>query len=186
MSIICTCGKASGPMCNGANGCPFNATDGMPAPKTWKERLAQEQAKQKELLAREQERQTAIDDMNEVIAIFDGWEFRKGDPSHKCPYCIGGDEPCTPAVDRFYKWGHVVFHYGLKYHSSWDALMPIVEKIEGMGYKFQICRRRVTIREDVAAHRVVLSVKGESKRMAVFNAAHQFIQLNNQAIKNEQ
>lgn len=33
MSIICTCGKASGPMCNGAKGCPLNATDGMPAPK---------------------------------------------------------------------------------------------------------------------------------------------------------
>jgi len=24
MSIICTCGKASGPMCNGADGCPWN------------------------------------------------------------------------------------------------------------------------------------------------------------------
>lgn len=47
MSIICTCGKASGPMCNGADGCPLNGMDGVPAPnkKTWKERLAEEQAK---------------------------------------------------------------------------------------------------------------------------------------------
>lgn len=48
MSIICTCGHAPGPMCNGTPGCPLSATDGMPAPKikTWKERLAVEQAKQ--------------------------------------------------------------------------------------------------------------------------------------------
>jgi hypothetical protein len=55
MSIICTCGRASGPMCNGADGCPLNDTDGMPAPKikTWSERLAEEQAKQQELLSKE-------------------------------------------------------------------------------------------------------------------------------------
>jgi len=48
MSIICTCGKASGPMCNGASGCPLNGMDGVPAPKrkTWKERLAEELARQ--------------------------------------------------------------------------------------------------------------------------------------------
>jgi hypothetical protein len=67
--------------------------------------------------------------MNETIAIFDGWDFHKGDPNHKCPYCIGGDEPCTAAVDRFVKNNRTVFHYQLKYQSSWDALIPVVEKI---------------------------------------------------------
>jgi hypothetical protein len=70
-----------------------------------------------------------IDQMNEAIALFDGWEFRKGDPDHKCNFCFAGDEPCTPAVDRFVKGGRIVFHYEVKYHKSWDLLMPVFEKI---------------------------------------------------------
>jgi hypothetical protein len=73
--------------------------------------------------------QNMIDDMNEVIAIFDGYQFRKGDPNHKCNFCFAGDEPCAPAVDRFIKDCRVYFHFELKYHSSWDCLMPVVEKI---------------------------------------------------------
>lgn len=66
---------------------------------------------------------------NEAIAIFDGWEFFKGDPNHKCNFCFAGDEPCTPAVDRFVKGGRVVFHYELKYHIDWNLLMEVIEKI---------------------------------------------------------
>lgn len=36
----------------------------------------------------------------------------------------------------------------IKYHCSWDWLMPVIEKIEMMGYKFQICRKRVTVSVD--------------------------------------
>ena len=75
---------------------------------------------------------TTIDDMNEVIANFDGWEFRKGNPDHKCNFCVAGDESCTPAVDRFVKGNQTIFHYELKYHSSWDWLMPVVLHIEGL------------------------------------------------------
>jgi hypothetical protein len=73
--------------------------------------------------------QNMIDDMNEVIAIFDGYQFRKGDPNHKCNFCFAGDEPCAPAVDRFIKDCRVYFHFEMKYHSSWDWLMPVVKKI---------------------------------------------------------
>jgi hypothetical protein len=73
--------------------------------------------------------QDRIDDMNEVIAIFDGYQFRKGDPNHKCNFCFAGDEPCAPAVDRFIKDCRVYYHFELKYHSSWDALMPVGKKI---------------------------------------------------------
>ena len=33
----------------------------------------------------------------------------------------------------------------LKYHSSWDWLMPIVEKIESLGYEFIIAESRCNI-----------------------------------------
>jgi hypothetical protein len=36
----------------------------------------------------------------------------------------------------------------LEFHSSWDELMPVVEKIEDMGYTFKICRRRIEIDKD--------------------------------------
>lgn len=71
----------------------------------------------------------AMDDMNEAIAIFDGYQFLKGDPTHKCNFCFAGDEPCTPAVDRFVKNGRTLFHYQLKYHTSWDWLMPVIKRI---------------------------------------------------------
>lgn len=73
--------------------------------------------------------QDRIDDMNEVIAIFDGYQFRKGDPDHKCSFCFAGDEPCAPAVDRFIKDCRGYFHFELKYHSSWDWLMCVWDKL---------------------------------------------------------
>lgn len=39
--------------------------------------------------------EVTIEDKNEGIAIFDGWEFIKGDPDHKCKFCFAGDEPCA-------------------------------------------------------------------------------------------
>jgi hypothetical protein len=71
MSIICTCGKASGPMCNGAVGCPLNGMDGVPAPKrkTWKERLAEEQAKQAS--------EKPIDDIKTIHSALREWCYAK-------------------------------------------------------------------------------------------------------------
>lgn len=63
----------------------------------------------------------------------------------------------------------------LGYHKSWGDLMPVVEKIEGLGYKFQICRRRVQICEDSGTQPHVLTVKEESKLNSVYAAVHQFI-----------
>ena len=60
--------------------------------------------------------QVAIDDINEAIAQFDGWQILES-----CPV-------------QFEKNGRRVTHADLKYHSSWDWLMPVVEKIEGMNW----------------------------------------------------
>lgn len=76
-----------------------------------------------------QSNEPTIDDKNGVIAVFDGYQFFKGDPNHKCNFCFAGDEPCTPAVDRFVKDCSVVFHYELKYHISWDCLKPVIDEI---------------------------------------------------------
>jgi hypothetical protein len=79
--------------------------------------------------------------MNETIAIFEGWRFIKGDPNHKCNFCFAGDEPCTPAMDRFLKDSDMRFRFYLQYHSSWDWLMPVWFKIQtigaDMGYSFK-------------------------------------------------
>ena len=64
---------------------------------------------------------------NKIIAEFMGLHFHKRgwvDAQH-----IDGNYECEE----------------LKYHSSWDCIMPVVEKIEALGYKFQICRRKVNI-----------------------------------------
>lgn len=71
-----------------------------------------------------QSNEPTIEEKNKAIALFDGYEFHEGDPTHKCNFCFAGDEPCTPAVDRFVKDCKVVFYYELKYHTSWDWLMP--------------------------------------------------------------
>ncbi len=76
-----------------------------------------------------QSKEPTIEQMNKAIAIFDGYMFFKGDPDHKCNFCFAGDEPCTPAVDRFAKDSRIVVYYELKYNTSWDILMPVVKKI---------------------------------------------------------
>jgi len=35
--------------------------------------------------------------------------------------------------------------YELKYHTSWDWLMPVVEKIESIGYEFTIVESRCKV-----------------------------------------
>lgn len=55
-------------------------------------------------------------DNNKMIAEFMGLDYIKG-------------------LDKFYNCG---FEVGkLNYHTSWDWLMPVVEKIEGLGYTFE-------------------------------------------------
>lgn len=72
-----------------------------------------------------------IDTVNKTIAVFDGWQFIKGDPTHKCNFCFAGDEPCLPSVDRFMKEKLILVHYELKYHEDWNELIRVIKKIKG-------------------------------------------------------
>jgi hypothetical protein len=128
------------------------------------------------------------DDINEAIAIFDEWQFLKGDPSHKCNFCFAGDEPCTPAVDRFVKGGRIVFHYDLKYHASWEWLMPVVEKIESLenirfGFTIDVLHVIVTDYKGKGVEIIWVHKfpdNGDTKLSMTYDAVHQFIQWYNQ------
>lgn len=62
------------------------------------------------------------------------------------------------------------------FHISWEWLANIVEKIESLSYKFQICRRRVEIRVDNKEQQLVLHVKEDSKRESVYRGIVEFIE----------
>lgn len=72
------------------------------------------------------------------------------------------------ADSAFYRWED------MKFHTSWDWLMPVIEKIEGMGYKFQMCRRRVTIKTDTNEIEL-FDTKGHSKLDASYESVSKFI-----------
>lgn len=69
----------------------------------------------------------------------------------------------------------------LKYHSSWDWLMDVVEKIESLGYTFKICRRRAEIYID-GEHNPYpkFMCKQETKIKSAWLAAIIFIKWHNQ------
>jgi hypothetical protein len=65
----------------------------------------------------------------------------------------------------------------LQFNTSWDWLIPVVEKIEGMGNKFQICRRRINIQPDNNNNltELWLETKEATKIQSVYTAVVQFI-----------
>lgn len=84
---------------------------------------------------------------------------------------------------RFYKIGGTFddsFPYA-KYHSSWDWLMPVVEKIEAMGYAFNITYTTVSIMLN-PYERIVYQVS-DTKLEAIYQAILSFITFYN---KNKQ
>lgn len=73
----------------------------------------------------------------------------------------------------------------LKYHSSWDWLMPVVEKIESLDY-FCMINRWTSIYSGSEGNRVaVTSVEGNPKIMNTFIAVVIFIEYYNKIHKNE-
>lgn len=63
----------------------------------------------------------------------------------------------------------------LKYDSDYNYLMSVVEYIEALGFKFQICRRRVVIIEDGEPKDFSLVVKSEKNKMdAIYRAVLKF------------
>jgi hypothetical protein len=59
-----------------------------------------------------------IDDNNELIALFDGWELVERDNV----YC-------------FTKNGYRLYHYELGYHSNWSFLIPVWYKFKDLRFE---------------------------------------------------
>lgn len=97
---------------------------------------------------------------NILIAEFMGWEVQKD--IKNLWYSNNGSESISRPSS-------------MEFHSSWSWLMPVVEKIESLGYKFQICRKRVTIIEDKGSEIHICTTKHNSKMETVFVACCNFI-----------
>ncbi len=51
-----------------------------------------------------------------------------------------------------------------KYHSSWDRLMSVVEKIEKLGYAITICQSNVSINEHDSLNNLQTLIEFESDK----------------------
>ena len=69
----------------------------------------------------------------------------------------------------------------LKYHESWDWLMPVVEKIESLGYEFFIVEDRIKIAHntDDSIDTIINFTLGGSKKDATYKAVVEFIKTYN-------
>lgn len=67
----------------------------------------------------------------------------------------------------------------LEYHTSWNWLMPVVEKIESLGYEFFIVEDRVKIAHntDHSIGTVINFTLGGSKKDATYEGVVKFIKL---------
>jgi hypothetical protein len=118
---------------------------------------------------------------NKLIAEFDGWTFENRDEFNR-PSKLLFARKATPYT--------ILLLENLEYHSSWDWLMPVVEKLhEGVGWMdggadvtihYKNCHIEY-MDEDVEYDE---SAQGETKIEAVWQAVVQFIQwYNNQKSK---
>tara|TARA_R110001592_G_scaffold356680_1_gene658981 strand:+ start:487 stop:840 length:354 start_codon:yes stop_codon:yes gene_type:complete len=69
---------------------------------------------------------------NKLIAEFMGMNY--GDPKDN-----------SVMIQMTPQGSEVVPINSMKYHSSWDWLMPVVEKIENLGYEFTIVENRCKV-----------------------------------------
>jgi hypothetical protein len=72
------------------------------------------------------------------------------------------------------------FDYSIPFNLDYNWLMSVVDKIESMGYKFKICRKRCQICKDEAEEVFFVDIKLDSKRNAVYQAVYKFIKSNKQ------
>lgn len=79
----------------------------------------------------------------------------------------------TPYIYRVN--GHDWKAEGLKYHTSWDWLMPVVEKIETMNFGVKQCRKVVEIYFDDSKE-VIIKCKESSRIESLYTAVVQFIE----------
>ena len=84
-----------------------------------------------------------IQEGNFIIAVFNNWSYKDVEDTER--------DTTFPLLHN--------------YHEDWNKLMPVVERIELLGYKFQMCRKRVEIIEDNIKDPLHLILKKESSKI---------------------
>ena len=127
---------------------------------------------------------------NRLIAEFMGsktirinvpFEYDLGEelPTSKniCNSIVDAMEEVQTEVDNGIISGSDLCMEALEYHTSWDWLMPVVEKIESLGYEFFIVEDRIKIAHntDHSIDTIINFTLGGSKREATYKAVVEFI-----------
>jgi hypothetical protein len=85
--------------------------------------------------------------------------------------------------DGIFKKGCLIFNHLdlMKYHSSWDWLMPVVEKIEGLNYKSSITYKDHVYECEfyIIRHKLYSGFSPNSKILSVWNAVIEYVKSNN-------
>jgi hypothetical protein len=100
---------------------------------------------------------------NKLIAEFLGATFKE-------------NEFYFPAI--VFKTGKNYFeNHELKFHSDWNWLMEVVEKIENLGYNFQITSKDATVLQNHGAiyQSLIYKVDGLNKMQATYQTVVEFI-----------
>lgn len=74
----------------------------------------------------------------------------------------------------------------LKYHSCWNSLIKVVERIENLGYEFIIVESRVYINHntDNSTKELFYMETTKSKIITTYNAVMEFIKMYNKKLIN--
>lgn len=112
-----------------------------------------------------------IEEKNRIIAEFMGVEFTK----------IGERFMASPTPNEVGS----CWEEQLKYHTSWDWLMPVVEKIESVrnedGYHLIVCIEGTVCKIQNEDGSIIVDADDVSKMAAIYKAVVQFIEwYNNQ------
>lgn len=118
--------------------------------------------------------QVSTEHMNEVIMQFDGWKIH--------PYLTDSKFYMKEGVPEYRKAA------GMKYHSSWSELMPVISKIQKLGFDVVInaegenglnqtfCYCDMIKKGNDGDKYIVDGYSEKENIVAVFNSVYQFIQ----------
>ena len=98
------------------------------------------------------------------------------------PNNIGPDEEDTDDDNWRFPDGDLYYSYDLLYHTSWNWLMPVVEKIEtlGLNIPIDIHWHGTYIGDRKSNHRIIGYVKGGKRLNHTYDAVVEFIKWYNE------
>jgi hypothetical protein len=116
-----------------------------------------------------------IEEGNKLIAEFLGAKFHKATEGHE-----ESDEYFFPKgmID---KYDHQRAVERMQFHSSWDWLMSVVEKIEGLNYQSSITYKDHVYECEfyITGHKLYGGFSPNSKILSVWNAVIEYVKSNN-------